>query len=346
MRRLVIHAPLDLRVEEDVESKAFGPNDVLVRIGAGGICGSDLHYYRHGGFGTVRIKEPMVLGHEVAGTVTAVGDAVTRARPGDRVAVNPSRPCGACDYCSAGRAHHCLDMRFYGSAMRFPHVQGAFRDVLVCHEAQAVPIASHISLGQAAFAEPLAVCLHAVQQSGGVKGKRVLVTGCGPIGCLLILAARYGAAREIVATDVVEETLAIARTIGADQAINAAATPEKLTSFAANKGTFDVGFEASGSADALTVAINAVKPDSTIVQVGLSGSALPIPINLIVSKEVSLRGSFRFHEEFAEAANAIGTGQIDVTPLLSRTVPLQEAISGFELASDRRRAMKVQLAFD
>src|SRR6476659_4065034 len=117
-------------------------------------------------------------------------------------------------------------MRFYGSAMRHPHVQGAFRDVLMCNEAQAVSIASHISLGQAAFAEPLAVCLHAVRQSGGVKDKRVLVTGCGPIGCLLILAARSAGAREIVATDVVDETLAIARAIGADQTINAVAVPE------------------------------------------------------------------------------------------------------------------------
>jgi len=346
MRRLVIHAPLDLRVEEDAEATVLGPQDVLVRIGAGGICGSDLHYYRHGGFGTVRLKQPMVLGHEVAGTVSAVGAMVKRVRPGDRVAVNPSQPCGACNYCAAGVANHCLDMRFYGSAMRYPHVQGAFRDVLVCNEAQALPIASHVSLGQAAFAEPLAVCLHAVRQSGGIKDKRVLVTGSGPIGCLLILAARYSGAREIVATDVVDETLAIARTVGADQTINAAATPEKLRAFAANKGTFDVGFEASGSAEALTGAIDAVKPSSTIVQVGLSGGALPIPLNMIVSKEISLRGSFRFHPEFAEAVDAIGTGQIDVAPLLTRTVPLQEAISAFELASDRRRAMKVQLAFD
>lgn len=346
MRRLVIHAPLDLRVEEDAAATALGPRDVLVRIGAGGICGSDLHYYRHGGFGTVRIKEPMVLGHEVAGTVTAVGNAVKRVRPGDRVAVNPSQPCGTCEYCAAGLANHCLDMRFYGSAMRFPHVQGAFRDVLVCNEAQAVPIAGHVSLGQAAFAEPLAVCLHAVRQSGGVKDRRVLVTGCGPIGCLVILAARYAGAREIIATDVVDETLKIAATIGADQTINAATSPEKLKAFAANKGIFDVGFEASGSAEALAAVIDAVKPGSTIVQVGLSGGALAIPINMIVSKEVALRGSFRFHEEFTEAVDAIGTGQIDVAPLLTRTVPLKEAISGFELASDRRRAMKVQLAFD
>ena len=122
--------------------------------------------------------------------------------------------------------------------------------------------------------------------------------------------------------------------------------PEKLKAFAANKGTFDVGFEASGSAEALAALIDAVKPRSTIVQVGLSGSALPIPINTVVSKEITLRGSFRFDKEFAEAVEAIGTHQIDVTPVLTHTVPLKEAISGFDLALDRRRAMKVQMTFD
>ena len=158
-----------------------------------------------------------MLGHEVAGTVVTVGEMVKSVRSGDRVAVNPSQACGVCEYCAAGLANHCLDMRFYGSAMRYPHVQGAFRDVLVCNESQALAIPSDISLGQAAFAEPLAVCLHAVRQSGGVRDKRVLVIGCGPIGCLLILAAQYAGAREIVASDVVDETLAVARTIGADQ---------------------------------------------------------------------------------------------------------------------------------
>lgn len=344
-RRLVIHAPLDLRIEDDIELPPLRDTDVLVRIGAGGICGSDLHYYRHGGFGTVRIKEPMVLGHEVSGTVAAIGNAITRVRVGDRVAVNPSQACGTCEYCAAGMANHCLDMRFYGSAMRFPHVQGAFRDMLMCTQMQAVPVADGVSLGAAAFAEPLAVCLHAVRMSGGVKGKRVFVTGCGPIGCLVILAARYGGAREIVACDVVDQPLAIAKAIGADQAINTATAPEALAAFGANKGTFDAGFEASGNAEALAGAINAVKPRATIVQVGLSGGPFQFPVNMLVSKEIALRGTFRFHEEFDEAVEAIGSGRIDVKPLLTETLALPDAVRAFELASDRSRAMKVQLAF-
>src|SRR5262247_773954 len=123
MKAVVIHAARDLRVEER-ETEKVGPGQVEVAIEAGGICGSDLHYYQHGGFGTVRIREPMILGHEVAGTVAAVAPDVTTVAVGDRVAVNPSRPCAACRFCLEGLPNQCLDMRFYGSAMRMPHVQG------------------------------------------------------------------------------------------------------------------------------------------------------------------------------------------------------------------------------
>jgi L-idonate 5-dehydrogenase len=346
MRCVVIHAPKDLRVEQHPDPAALQPTELLVRIGAGGICGSDLHYYQHGGFGTVRVKEPMILGHEVSGTVAAIGGAVTRVKVGDVVAINPSRPCGKCRYCAAGMFNHCLDMRFYGSAMRFPHVQGAFRDVLVCEETQAVPVPAGVSLGEAAFAEPLAVCLHAVRQSGGVKDKRVLVTGCGPIGCLTVLAVRFGGAREIVATDVVDGPLAMAKRVGADQTINVAASPEAMQPFSANKGSFDVALEASGNAQALASAFDVVKPKSVIVQVGLGGTQFPIAINTLVAKEISLRGTFRFHEEFAEAVAAIGSRRLDVTPLLTQTLPVDDAVRAFELASDRSQAMKVQLAFN
>jgi len=135
MRAVVIHAPKDLRVEER-DPGELGPGQVSVRVAAGGICGSDLHYYNHGGFGTIRLQEPMILGHEIAGTVSAVAPGVTGVKPGDRVAVNPSRACRKCRYCLEGLANHCLDMRFYGSAMRMPHVQGGFREELICEATQ------------------------------------------------------------------------------------------------------------------------------------------------------------------------------------------------------------------
>lgn len=137
MKAIVIHTAKDLRVEECTVEKP-GPGEVEIRLAAGGICGSDLHYYNHGGFGTVRLKEPMILGHEVSGHVAALGEGVSDLAIGDLVAVSPSRPCGACDYCLKGLPNHCFQMRFYGSAMPFPHIQGAFRQRLVAKVSQCV----------------------------------------------------------------------------------------------------------------------------------------------------------------------------------------------------------------
>ena len=342
MKAAVIHAARDLRIEGTAPPTP-GPHEVAVRIRAGGICGSDLHYYQDGGFGTVRIKEPFIPGHEIAGEVQEVGDAVTRVRPGDRVAVNPSRPCGHCRYCLEGKARHCLDMRFFGSAMRFPHVQGGFREVLVCAEEQAVPIPEGLSMELAAFAEPLSVCLHGGTQAGPLLGRRVLVTGTGPIGALAVLVARHAGAREVVATDLADKPLALARQIGADLAINMRTEPEGLDRFKADKGFFDIVFEASGSGAALTSALDVARPGAVIVQLGLGG-AMQLPINTLVAKEIQLRGTFRFDVEFEWAVDFLASGAIDVSPLLTEVIPLDEAVRAFELAADRSRAMKVQLA--
>jgi L-idonate 5-dehydrogenase len=345
MRAVIIHAPRDLRVEPFAIAEP-GPHQVKVRVGAGGICGSDLHYYQHGGFGTVRIKEPMVLGHEVAGTVTATGASVTRVRNGDRIAINPSNPCFRCKFCLEGSHHHCLDMRFYGSAMRFPHVQGAFRDEIVIEEHQAFPVGAGISLGEATFAEPLSVCLHAVSRAGSLHGKRVLVTGCGPIGCLTIIASRHAGAAEIVATDVAAATLFMARKVGADRTVDVAADPQAIAAFANDKGYFDVAFECSGNAQALAAALQAVRAGGTMVQVGLAGAEVPVPINMIVAKEISLKGTFRFDAEFGFAVDLISRRAVDVTPLLTTTLPIERAVEAFELAGNRSQAMKVHLSFE
>lgn len=343
MKALVIHAPHDLRLEER-PVEPLGPGQAAVRIGAGGICGSDLHYFHHGGFGAVRLKEPMILGHEIAGTVTAVGAEVTTLKAGDRVAVSPSRPCGTCRYCLAGQANHCLNMRFYGSAMPFPHVQGAFREMLVCDAVQLHKVPEGLSLGEAAFCEPLAVCLHAARRAGPLLGKRVLVTGCGPIGALCALSAHAAGAAEIVATDIADATLAAVARLGIATTLNTASDPEALKPYEADKGHFDVMFEASGNMKALTGAFAAMKPQGIVVQVGTGGD-FTIPIAVLVSKELELRGSFRFHEEFATAVAMIGARRIDVRPLLTATLPMERAVEAFHLASDRAKAMKVQIAF-
>src|SRR3954471_18329728 len=276
MKAVLIHAAHDLRIGE-AETPPLEARDVLVRIRAGGICGSDLHYYHDGGFGTVRIREPLIPGHEIAGEVVQTGAAVTRVRPGDRVAVNPSRPCNACEYCLEGQPRHCLDMRFFGSAMRFPHVQGGFRELLTCTEAQAVPVPDGVKLEHAVFAEPLSVCLHGAVQAGPLLGKRVLVTGTGPIGALALLVARHAGARTIVTTDLADAPLQLARKLGADDTVNVRANPDGLDRFAADKGYFDVVFEASGSGPALVSALPITRPGGVIVQLGIGGDmTLPI----------------------------------------------------------------------
>lgn len=343
VRAVVIHAARDLRCDA-VDIPALGPHDVRVRVECGGICGSDLHYYHDGGFGTVRLKEPMVLGHEAAGTVEAVGPAVTRVAPGDRIAINPSRPCRQCRYCQEGRQNHCLDMRFFGSAMRFPHVQGAFRQGLVIDQAQAVPIPSTMTMAEAATAEPLAVCLHAARRAGPLLGKRVLVTGCGPIGALAVLVASSNGAVEVVATDLNDFPLSVGAKMGATRTINLRREPDALAEYATDKGTFDLLIEASGSEAALRGALDALRPGAVIVQLGIGGT-MTLPINVLVAKEFELRGSFRFHEEFEAGVALMARRALDVAPVLTTTIPFDRAVDAFELASDRASAMKVQLSF-
>lgn len=342
MKSLVIHAPRDLRIE-DKPDEAPGPGEVQVAIAAGGICGSDLHYYQHGGFGTIRIKEPMILGHEVSGHITALGSGVSGLEVGQLVAVSPSRPCGQCRYCEEGTHNHCLNMRFYGSAMPFPHIQGAFRQVLVADQRQCVP-ADGLTAGEAAMAEPLAVCLHGARQAGELLGKRVLVTGCGPIGLLCILAARRAGAAEIVATDLTDFTLKMAADNGADRVINMASAPDGLAGYEADKGHFDVLFECTGAAPALAGGIAALRPRGVIVQLGLGGD-MTLPVQALTAKELRLCGSFRFHEEFFTGVTLMQKGLIDVKPLITQTLDLKDAVKAFELASDRTQAMKAQIAF-
>jgi L-idonate 5-dehydrogenase len=343
MKAVVIHAARDLRVEEREPDKV-GPGQVEVAIEAGGICGSDLHYFNHGGFGTVRIREPMILGHEIAGTITTVGAKVSGFAAGDRVAVSPSRPCNACDYCLRGLQNLCLDMRFYGSAMPMPHIQGAFRQRLVAEAWQCHKVGEGISINEAAFAEPFAVTLHAVARAGSLLGKRVLVTGCGPIGALTIIAARAHGARDVVATDVMDAVLTKALEVGADRTINVATAPEQLNAYAANKGTFDVHFEASGNERAIRAGLDVLRPRGVLLQLGLGGD-ISIPQNTVVAKEIEVRGTFRFHEEFGLAVDLINRRAVDMKPLLTGCYGLDDVQAAFELAGDRSRAIKVQLSF-
>jgi L-idonate 5-dehydrogenase len=333
-----IHAKEDLRVEP-AEDPQIGPGQVLIRLGAGGICGSDLHYYFEGRNGSFVIREPLIPGHEASGVVAKVGPGVTRVKPGDKIAVSPSHACGHCDYCREGREHLCRNMRFLGSASLYPHVQGMFCEYFVMGERQCYPVAGDISLGELAFAEPLAVALHAVNRGPVLVGKSVLITGAGTIGCLTVIAARLAGAREITVSDVLDRPLATATAVGADRTIRADRDADALA-----LPQFDVAYEISGSFAALKACVAAVKRGGTVVQVGtLPHEPLPFVVNEIMSKELDLKGAFRWGIEFDWAVDYLSSHRVDVRPLLSGQFPLQDAVKAFELAKDKTRSTKVQV---
>lgn len=342
MRAIVAHKAKDLRVEER-EAQAPGAGEVQLRIAAGGICGSDLHYYNHGGFGPVRLKQPMVLGHEVSGHVTALGEGVQGVAVGDLVSVLPSRPCGHCRFCQEGLKNQCLNMRFYGSAMPFPHIQGAFQELLVVDQVQCVSAAG-LGPGEAAMAEPFSVALHATRRAGEMLGKKVLVTGCGPIGALCIVAARRAGAGEIVVTDLTENALDYARKVGADRVINVVTDADALAAYTEDKGYFDVLYECSGTAQALASGMAAMRPRGIVLQLGLGGD-MELPMMMLTSKELEIRGSFRFHEEFDTAVQLMRKGLVDVKPLISHSLSIDDTERAFMVANDRSQAMKTQIRF-
>lgn len=316
-----------------------GPGEVLLRLGAGGICGSDLHYFFEGRNGGFVVREPLIPGHEASATVAAIGAGVTRVKVGDKVAVSPSHACGRCGYCRQGREQLCENMLFLGSASVFPHAQGLFRDHFVMGERQCYPVDGDLSLGELAFAEPLAVALHAVNRGGDLLGKSVLVTGAGTIGCLTILAARLAGATRIAVSDVLDRPLAQAAKVGADAVLHAVRDADALS-----RPQFDTSYEVSGSFAALKTCVAATKRGGTVVQVGtLPHEPLPFVVNELMAKELDLRGAFRWGIEFDWAVRYLSSRRVDVRPLLSSQYPLAEAADAFHIAADKNRSTKVQL---
>ncbi|MCQ0972119.1 L-idonate 5-dehydrogenase [Paracoccus sp. TK19116] len=339
-----LHEQGDLRIET-LRATPPGPGQVSVAIGAGGICGSDLHYWHHGGIGTIRVREPIILGHEAAGYVVALGEGVSDLAEGDLVAVNPSHPCGECKFCRGDLPNQCLQMRFLGSAMYLPHAQGLFRDRVTIGAAQCHRLPGDVSVAEAACAEPLAVCLHAARLAGPLAGQRVLVTGAGPIGAFVTAIARAEGAAEIVTTDLQDLPLDVARRMGAHRTVNVGADPTGLDEWKRDKGQFDIVFECSAAAPAINQALECLRPRGRLIQIG-SGGPTPLSLNQIVGKEIQFHGSFRFDVEFAEAVEAIGTRRIDVRPAITGDWPMDEAEAAFAAAADRTRSVKVHLRFD
>ncbi|MBX7549939.1 L-idonate 5-dehydrogenase [Streptomyces sp. NPDC004232] len=338
----VIHGAGDLRVAE-LPMPVPGPGEALVAVRYGGICGSDLHYWRHGGVGDFRLREPMVLGHEVVGTVVSYGAGATGPAPGTAVAVHPATPCGHCPECADGRANVCRDTRYLGSAARFPHVQGGFAAHVAVPADQLRKLPDGLGLRRAALAEPLSVALHAVRRAGDVTGRHVLVTGAGPIGCLVVAAAKAAGAARVTVTDLLPEALRYAAVAGADALVRAddrddAGWPDEAYEA-------DTAVEASGAAAGLDTCLRRVRRGGVVVQLGmLPPGRSPFAGNLLVSREIELRGAFRFGAEFDDALELLAArGEFD--GLISRVVPVADAEEAFALAADRSRSCKVLLEF-
>lgn len=342
MLAAVLHGATDLRVEDRPEP-VLVPGELLVAVACGGICGSDLSYFRKGGVGDFRLREPLTLGHEVAGTVveSAAGDGAPVV--GTRVAINPSRACLRCPQCRAGRGNLCRDMRFLGSAARMPHVQGGFSAMLGVRPDQCAAIPDAMPFRLAACAEPLAVALHAMRRAGPLLGRRVLVAGAGPIGLMCLAAARLAGAAEVTVSDLAEMPLQVARTMGAAATVRVA-DDDALAREAAAGGGFEIAFEAAGTAGSVASLPALMRPGGRIVQLGMLPPGLsPVAVNLMMAREIDLLGSFRFCDEFADAVAALASGRIDVSPMLSARFPLDEAAAAFAMAGDRTRAIKVHL---
>lgn len=338
-----LYGPEDLRVVERPLGP-LAPDMVRISLRAGGICGSDMHYFRHARTGDFVVTSPLVLGHEVAGEIVEIGrDAASSLEVGDHVAVNPSRWCGRCERCREGRENLCGNIYFMGSASKTPHMQGGFATLFDAEPAQCAKVPESLPFAAAALAEPLAVALHAVARAGDLTGKRAVLFGAGPIGLLTMLAARLAGAAELAVADLAAAPLAFATRLGADCAIDLSDGGEGLKALAAERG-FDVAFEVSGTPAGLASAIAAVRRGGTVVQIGnLPGGLVPIPANAVMAKEIDLKGSFRFGLEYLRAVELIAAGAVDVLALVTAERRLADAPEAFRLALDRSQSVKVVL---
>jgi L-idonate 5-dehydrogenase len=336
----VIHGQDDLRVDE-LPVPVAAPGQALVAVRYGGVCGTDLHYWRHGGVGDFRLREPMLLGHEVVGTVVSYGDGASGPVPGTAVAVHPATPCGVCPECADGRRNVCRDARYLGSAARFPHVQGGFAAQVAVPAEQLRTLPAGLELRRAALAEPLSVALHAVRRAGDLTGRHVLVTGAGPIGCLVVAAARAAGAAHVTVTDLLPAALRYASAAGADTLVRADDPDDPGW-----PAEVDTAVEASGVAAGLDTCLRLVRRGGVVVQLGmLPPGPSPFAGNLVVSREIELRGAFRFDAEF-DAALKLLAAEPAFDDLVSAVVPVREAESAFALAADRSRSCKVLLDFE
>lgn len=340
----VLHGKRDLRLEER-RKPDLRPGMALLRVRRVGICGSDLHYFDHGRCGGFVPANPFVLGHELTGTIAELGTGVAGLSLGARVTVNPARACGACEYCRAGRGNLCGHTIMLGSASTKPPTDGAMAEYVMVRADQCHELPDSVDDGLGAMIEPLAVVLHAMKQAGPVAGKRVLVTGGGPIGLLAAMTARAFGAAPVALSDVVKGRRDNARLLAADEVLDPAAPDLAARVRELTGDGFDMVFEASGAAPALRQAFDLIRRGGTIVQIGtLPADDLPLPANQVMAREIRFVGSFRYGDVFHDAIRLLVARRIDLQPLISCVLPLASIGDAMARALARDNTMKVQLS--
>ncbi|KAH8105796.1 chaperonin 10-like protein [Phellopilus nigrolimitatus] len=345
---VVCYGPKDLRVEDRV---LWPPshNQAQVAIVTTGLCGSDLHYYAHGRNGDFAIQEPLVLGHEAAGVVTAMGSQVSGLRIGQRVAIECGLMCSNCDYCKKGRYNLCKGMRFCSSAKTFPHLDGTLQDSMN-HPAHLLhPIPDNVSFEQAALAEPLSVLIHASRRAGLQKGHTVLVFGVGAIGLLACSIARSRHAARVVALDINPQRLEFARRHGFADAVYCLPAGDKakttedilrrtkenimmaLQEFDEPDG-FDIVFECTGAEPCIQMSIHACIAGGKVMLVGMGARNVLLPISAAATREVDILGSFRYANTYPQALALLSAGALpNIDKLITHRFALEDAGAAFEL---------------
>ena len=340
MRALRVHGRDDLRLDREPAPVA-GPDEALVDVAYGGVCGSDLHYWRDGAVGTSVLRGPMILGHEVVGRVAVSAADGSGPTAGQAVAIHPARSCGHCQWCLSGAANLCPETRYLGSAAQWPHTDGGFADQIAVPAGRLIPLPDGLDLRRASLAEPAGIAFHALDRAEAVgapiSGAHVLVVGGGPIGLLVAAVARYRGAASVTVADVQERPLQVARELGV-QAVHARDLPDLLT-------PPGIVIESSGTVPGLTSAIRSARPGGTVVLLGqVPAGDIPVPASLAVTRELTLTGSLRLIEIERSVAFLADPDAV-VDPIVSDVFSAEQAVEAFAVAADPARSSKVLLDF-
>ena len=340
MKAAVLHAAHDLRVE-DVPVPAIGPEDALIRVRACGICASDVHYLVHGRIGRYVVEAPMIVGHELAGDVVAVGAAVTGLAVGTRVAVEPGVSCGRCRMCKAGRYNLCPDVVFYAT----PPVQGAMSEYAVIRADFAHPIPDHVSYEQGALCEPISVGIHCCDLTDVRPGDSVVILGAGPIGLTAIVAARQRGAGLVIISDVYPARLEVARGLGALAVDVGSEDIAALVMERTDGAGVDALFDTSGVRSVIEAAPDLMRRGGAIAVVGLpADDSVTYRMLKIVDKELSLPGVFRYANTYPAAVALVASGQYRVESVVTHRFPIDDVVLAFDTALNAKdHAIKVMV---